>query len=240
MDEIFNLLATVNISFIDNHDLTESTFTPSPLTQINKILNSFDFIPVTNFDLEKFRKIFDSSQILSPTTLTSDFYGMLPLIKSGKLLYSLSREGPGTEKFHRNCAQKGPTLTIVKANGGYIFGGYNPYSYITENAYLNSPNAFLFSLTDGRNRRPIKFPVVASRSEYAIRCCESQWSPGFGEEGISDLFIAFKNPKNSYSRLGIAYEVPHGYGPGEEILAGRKDGWNVEEVEVYAVEVAQE
>ena len=116
MDEVFNVLATVNISFTDNHDLTESTFTPSPLTEINKALSSFDFIPVTNIALEKFRKMFEPSQILSPDNLTSDLFATFPAIKSGKLLYSLSRDGPDIHKFRKICAQKGTKLTIVKGN----------------------------------------------------------------------------------------------------------------------------
>lgn len=101
--------------------------------------------------------------------------------------------------FHELCSKKGPTIMIVKEKNGHIFGGFNPYSWISENAYFKSNEAFLFSLTDGKGRKPIKFKVKQKKSEFAIRNSEKDWSPGFGEEGISDLFIAFKNLRNSYS-----------------------------------------
>ena len=41
-----------------------------------------------------------------------------------KLCYRASSHGWGSENFHRNCDNKGPTVTIVKV-GSYIFGGYS-------------------------------------------------------------------------------------------------------------------
>lgn len=122
---------------------------------------------------------------------------------------------------------------IANGKGSYIFGAFNPYSWIEDNVYLNAPEAFIFSVTDGKGRKPYKFPVKQSKADWAIRWWEPQWSPGFGEEGVSDLFIAFKNPKNSYSWLGISYDVPDELGPGDEVLAGKKDSWDIEEIEVY-------
>lgn len=235
MDDLFNIMATINVNYNDKYDLTESTFVSSPLVQINKSLANFDFIPINNWDIEEWRKIFENSKIMEPNLISSDFISMFAKIKEGKLLYRMTTDGVGTDKFHQKWAKQGPTIILVKANGGYIFGGYNPFSWIEENVYLNAPRSFLFSVTDGRDRRPIKFPVRQSRADCAIRWWESQWSPGFGEEGVSDLFIAFKNPKNSYSRLGIVYEVPDEFVQGEFLLAGRRDGWNVEEIEVYLI-----
>ena len=234
LDDIFNTLTTVNFSFTDQHDLTESIFTCSPMLSINKALNVYDFVPINNLEIATWGKLFTESKILDKEMLTSEFVGLFPKVKDAKLLYQMSRDGAGTDKFHQKCTGKGPTVLLVKANGGYVFGGYNPYSWIKENAYLNTTNSFLFSETDGRGRKPIKFPTRPSRADAAIRWCESPWSPGFGEEGVSDLFIAFKNPKNSYSRLGIVYEVPDDMNQTEDLLAGRRDNWNVEDIEIFS------
>ena len=40
------------------------------------------------------------------------------------LLYRASRDGWGSSHFHSKCDNKGPTLTVIKCTGGYVFGGY--------------------------------------------------------------------------------------------------------------------
>jgi hypothetical protein len=37
----------------------------------------------------------------------------------------------------------------VKANGGYIFGGYNPENWVSDFNYTEAKDAYLFSVTDG-------------------------------------------------------------------------------------------
>lgn len=73
--------------------------------------------------------------------------------------------------------------------------------------------------------------------EKAIKQNEAKYSPAFGEANVSDLFIAFKNLENSYSMLGNVYKLPPGVSQSdsETWLAGRKDQWQVQEVEVWSV-----
>lgn len=52
------------------------------------------------------------------------------------------------------------------------------------------------------------------------------FSPGFGEGDISDLFISFKNPKKSYSLMGNVYKLPSGY-KADSFLAGKATDWDV-------------
>ena len=40
------------------------------------------------------------------------------------LLYRASRDGWISSDFHSKCDYKGPTLTVIKCTGGYVFGGY--------------------------------------------------------------------------------------------------------------------
>jgi len=79
----------------------------------------------------------------------------------------------------------------------------------------------LFSVTDGKGRKPIKCPVRKTKAHLAIKQNEFKYSPGFGEANLADLFIAFKNLANSYSNLGNVYKLP----PQEDkdtFLAGRR------------------
>ena len=55
----------------------------------------------------------------------------------------------GPQRFHAKCDNRGPTLMFVKANEGYIFGGFNPTSWVSEFMYSECDDAYLFSVTDG-------------------------------------------------------------------------------------------
>jgi len=123
---------------------------------------------------------------------------------------------------------------FVKANHGYIFGGYNPHSWMSDFSYTDTKEAYLFSVTDGKNRRPIRCPVKHSKSHHAIKHNEPKYSPAFGEANVSDLFIAFKNLQNSYSMLGNVYKCPSKE-DGEIFLSGKKKDWEIDEVEVWSL-----
>jgi len=41
-----------------------------------------------------------------------------------KLLYNAAVDGFGANAFHRLCDNQGPTMTVIKSTGGYLFGGY--------------------------------------------------------------------------------------------------------------------
>ena len=84
---------------------------------------------------------------------------------------------------------------------------------------------------------PVKCPVKIAKKDKAIKQNDFNYSPAFGEANVSDLFIAFKNLSNSYSMLGNVYKLPPGisYAQSETWLAGKKDEWSVEEVEVWSI-----
>lgn len=113
---------------------------------------------------------------------------------------------------------------FVKANFGHIFGGYNPHSWLSDFSYTQTNEAYLFSVTDGKNRKPVRCPIKKSKTHHAIKQNELKYSPAFGEANISDLFIAFKNLSNSYSMLGNVYKCPNRE-DGEIFLSGRKKDW---------------
>ena len=100
-------------------------------------------------------------------------------------------------------------------------------SWINDFCYSESSDAYLFSVTDGMGRKPIKCPIKEQKRHMAIKQNESKYSPAFGEANVSDLFIAFKNLGNSYSMLGNVYKLPREAetDEGESFLAGRKKDW---------------
>jgi len=101
--------------------------------------------------------------------------------------------------------------------------------------YSACDDSFLFSVTNGQGRQPIKCPLRVEKREKAIKQNESNYSPAFGEANISDLFIAFKSPANSYSMLGNVYKLPKGENS-ETFLAGKHNEWVVDEIEVWSVQ----
>jgi hypothetical protein len=81
--------------------------------------------------------------------------------------------------------------------------------------YLECEDSFIFSLSrkdkEGNTEyKPYLCPVRYSKIDKAIKLNDENFSPGFGESDISDLFISFKNPKKSYSLLGNVYKLPKG------------------------------
>ena len=65
-----------------------------------------------------------------------------------KRLYRKSIDGKWAKDFHRKCDNISHTISIVKSNTGYKFGGYANYKW-TENAFswvYDDLNSFVFSL----------------------------------------------------------------------------------------------
>lgn len=58
---------------------------------------------------------------------------------------------------------------IVKANVGHIFGGFNPTSWVSEFMYSECDDSYLFSITDGKGRLPMKCMVKEEKKDKAIK-----------------------------------------------------------------------
>ena len=51
-------------------------------------------------------------------------------------------------------------MMFIIANDGYIFGGYNPTSWLSQYCYADCDDAFLFSIKDARGqRKPFKCAI---------------------------------------------------------------------------------
>jgi hypothetical protein len=159
------------------------------------------------------------------------------MTKSSKsnLLYRASRDGFTCQAFHSKCDGKLNTLTIIKNNLDYVFGGYASSAWDDSGDYINDPKAFLFSLRrDGvscKDKFTIKNPSSALFGH-------SSYGPTFG--GGHDIYIYdSSNLYNvSYSNFGHSFCLPAGYtfgGNAQNFLAGNYNKWLVDEIEVYQI-----
>jgi tetratricopeptide (TPR) repeat protein len=136
------------------------------------------------------------------------------------LLYRMSRDGENATDFHRNCDNKGATLTLAETTKGYQIGGYTTLDWESDNNGKNKTDdlTFLFSL----NQMKKYTKKNNSRSIYVYK----NDGPGFGNG--RDLGIG--NPKmtsgwSNNSTFLTNNELTNGEG-----------SFTYKEVEVYKVD----
>jgi hypothetical protein len=144
------------------------------------------------------------------------------------LIYRGTRDGFGKDGFLRCCANQGPSITLILANG-YLFGGYTSTNWKkTEKWIWNiDPSAFLFTLTNPHRIPPTKYPIK-SPGNNAIRSC-SHSGPVFGAYDIS-IYL------NSNEGMVSNSLFPSNYcdvtGMGQETFTGTTR-FQTSEIEVY-------
>ena len=154
--------------------------------------------------------------------------------KQGNLLYRATRDGFTAQAFHSRCDGKTNTITIIKNNLNYVFGGYSSESWDSSSRHIYDPKAFLFSLRrDGKSYND-KFTI--KNSEYALYGLSS-YGPTFGEG--HDLYVCDQSniTVGSYSEFGYSYNLPDGYIYGKNarsFLVGNYE-WTTTEIEVYQI-----
>ena len=113
-----------------------------------------------------------------------------------------------------------------------MFGGYASASWNNSGAYINDPNAFIFSLRrDGKSYND-KFTI--KKPEKAL-FGNSSYGPTFGGR---DILICNQSNATigSYTNFGLYYNLPDGYsygGNAKDFLAGNCHQWTTTEIEVY-------
>ena len=138
-----------------------------------------------------------------------------------KLLYRSSKDGDKASDFHRLCDNIGPTLTIGKTPGNYIFGGFTKAKWEKKKEIPDS-DAFVFSLNQKK-----KFD---SKNKKASISNQINYGPIFGDGSyaidIKDNILSTKNhwsnPKNSY---------------GENLELTENKYFSLVELEVFLVEL---
>ncbi|XP_073248112.1 uncharacterized protein [Porites lutea] len=157
-----------------------------------------------------------------------------------KRCWHASVDGWAVSTFHSGCDNKGPTVTIKKVGGTYIFGGYTNFSWGNScPRYRYDSQAFIFSLANKPGWAPVKLPQTGRYSfyRYSIYDCSSH-GPTFG--GGHDIHIAnyASSGSGSYANLGHTYSPPNGYNYGSNftrtfLAGGSNYHFTPDEVETF-------
>lgn len=84
------------------------------------------------------------------------------------LLYRASRDGLTAEAFHERCDGHAPTLTIVKSEGGFIFGGYTQEAWDMFSDLKVNFVTTLFGLAGPGTSEPCETSI------HGIRCARGE------------------------------------------------------------------
>ena len=133
--------------------------------------------------------------------------------------------------FHAKCNQKGSTVSLIKTEEGFVFGGYTNTSWGDEYGGFGpqpADKAFVFYLIKHEGAR--KMRLYDPTDPSAIQC-QSTFGPWFG----NDLYVINASPPILCVHLGRHYEVSGG-----KVLDGNDDdpcaNFVIEEMEVFKVE----
>ncbi|KAG0233790.1 hypothetical protein B0O80DRAFT_527472 [Mortierella sp. GBAus27b] len=149
------------------------------------------------------------------------------------LQYRATRDGFDATNFHMACDQRGPTLTIVRADNGMIFGGYNGSSWSSHptGVYSTSRSNFLFTLKS-REHPTRENAVFGIRGDgNAAAYSKTDFGPTFGVG--HDLYLS-SNCHMSCQSSSTMPSTYNGSGASSTALAGSPN-FRVQEYEVFLV-----
>jgi hypothetical protein len=184
-------------------------------------------------EIEVHQKLFFVSEILTSTE-NAYLSGMTSYNAQAFLLYKATRDGFRASSFHSKCDGRFNTVTIIKTNNNYVFGGYTSAAWSSSAGWVSDTAAFIFSLRRNGVSYSDKFGVIDS--SYAM-VSDSNYGPVFG--GGYDIFVADNSNvvTGSNSNFGYGYSLPSGYIKGsssaQSFLAGSYNGWLTTEIEVF-------
>lgn len=146
---------------------------------------------------------------------------------------SLFRDGFSCKSFFKKCEDKSPTVSIIKSESGYLFGGYAPVPWASTENFETTSNSFLFTLTNPHNIPPTKYAHIAGRPGVFHR---AYTLVGFG--GKQDGCKIAK-PDLLVSAFTVETNFPVSYkdttGKGNVTFTGRPH-FDFSEIEVYLVQ----
>jgi len=150
-------------------------------------------------------------------------------VKEWKLLYKWTQDEQTNEEWHKKCDNKGPTVTVIRTKGGYIFGGYAHLPWTNSGGLKESKESFIFSLTDGKGRIPTQ--CLQYQNYHKALYHASDEGPSFGYD------MSVRLESTSYFNLGWTYKGPGVYKStlNQQFLAGSFEIRTFEEIETYLV-----
>jgi hypothetical protein len=157
------------------------------------------------------------------------------------LLYRASEHGFRAREFHRLCDKKGPTITLVKAEGGQVTAFYNGGSwnlcYYGLNRVSNT-RGFIASIAKDPETSAVYSLQKYVPNQHATAVSNQWWGPSFdgqlwlpdrcNEVGGSSSLEPFAGYKGGYTREGMA-------GPMTPLFGIQR--FRVSDYEVFQVEL---
>jgi hypothetical protein len=190
--------------------------------------STFIFIKDQFGELRKDKSWLDSSLILTKEEVV--ILAQMIESKDCILLYRATRDGFEGASFHSKCDDKAKTITIIKTEDNYVFGGYTDASWwiYSTNDYKTDAAAYIYSLRRNGVSNLSKHNVV--NSQFAIYNISPSCGPTFGNG--HDLHICDRSDVNKGS-----YTYPNSYSgiPYQTYLAGTYDTWLTDEIEVFQI-----
>jgi hypothetical protein len=196
-----------------------------------------DFTPSTfKFIKDQFGELIierkEKSWLDSSLILTKEEVMILPQMiesKYGSLLYRATRDGFEASSFHSKCDGKAKTITIIKTQDNYVFGGYTDASWDSTSYWKTDAASYIYSLRRNGVSNLSKHKIL--KSDHAI-CCVSSNGPTFGRG--YDIGIADRSDVNkgnfTNTLVGNSYSISS-----NTYLAGTYNNWLTNEIEVYHI-----
>lgn len=145
-----------------------------------------------------------------------------------QLIYRGTRDGFGKGAFISQCANQGPTITMVRVDK-YLFGGYTSISWKHSDGTIwdRDPTAFLFTLINPHQIPPTKYPIK-STGENAIRSY-AHYGPTFGR---FDICIHSDSNLHQHSNFGFPKDYCDTTQIGKITFTGA-ERFTTSEIEIY-------
>jgi hypothetical protein len=161
----------------------------------------------------------------------NEFYGKSN--QQWKLIYRGTRDGFHSEDFHRCCDNKGPTVTVILSDDGYLFGGYTTVPWKTPQDSLfgvhkEDSTAYLFTLTNPHHILATKFKIRNDQIAHAV-IHRDDHGPCFGS---GDICIRSNSNVNSESHSSFPQTYIDTTGIGKTLFTGSRY-FATEEIETF-------
>jgi TLD len=143
-------------------------------------------------------------------------------------------DGFKAQDFHRQCDNKGATLTIIRSRPhSHLFGGYSPLPWDSSSTFKKHPDTFVFTLTNPHNIPPTKYAYDQTKNKETI-FCTVYCGPLFGNWGAYDILVSNESNQNKNSFIDFPVSFVDTTGHGNNTFTGEKH-FTTNEIEVYLV-----
>ena len=181
---------------------------------------------------------------MSTTSLREDFVRLcdISIDATCDLKYRATEHGFGLKPFRTKSAGVKNCLTIIKSESGHIFGGYISGSWNCDNAWMNDPEAYLFSLIN-KLETPLK--IKCSAPELAAKFSDLHFLPHTSDDYLQvygrdlKLFrdsninrVSFFKPGLSFGQQATALNQP----PMVDTCIIIERAVSIVEIEMYSIQ----